>query len=121
MNDEAEILAPARDYIESWIAGDGERMARCLHPALAKRAVIADPETGEPVIDESPYDGMVEWTRAGHGRRLDPGYEIALLDRFGDIATAKVLSSAYMDYIHIAKVGGRWLIINALWQPRTPR
>jgi hypothetical protein len=118
MDDEAEILAPARDYIESWLEGDGERMARCLHPALAKRAVDRDPSTGEAVVDESPYDAMVDAAGRGAGRRLAPGYELALLDRFGDIATVKVLSSAYMDYLHIAKVGERWLILNVLWQHR---
>jgi hypothetical protein len=37
--DEAErelILRPARDYIESWLDGDADRMARCLHPDLVK-------------------------------------------------------------------------------------
>ena len=118
MDDEAEILAPARDYIESWIEGDAGRMARCLHPGLAKRAVERDPATGEPVLDETSFELMVEATGRGMGRRLTPGYEIALLDRFDGIASVKVFSSAYMDYLHVAKVGDRWMIINALWQRR---
>lgn len=116
--DQAAILATAADYIESWIDGDPERMARCLHPALAKRAVYIDKATGEPTIDESPRDGMVEWTAAGQGRKYARPYDSRLLDAYGGIATVALLSQGYMDYLHIARFGDRWLIINALWQGR---
>jgi Putative lumazine-binding len=37
--DRDAILAAAADYIESWLDGDAERMASCLHPKLVKRAL----------------------------------------------------------------------------------
>ena len=46
---------------------------------------------------------MVEATREGYGTRLEPGYTTELLDAYGGIATVAVLSSAYMDYLHIAR------------------
>ncbi len=46
VGDHEAILAPARDYIEAWLDGDTDRMARCLHPDLVKRAIEADSETG---------------------------------------------------------------------------
>ena len=116
--DRAAILATSADYIESWIDGDPERMARCLHPALAKRAVYRDKATGELMIDESPRDGMVEWTAAGEGRQYSRPYDLRLLDAYGDIATVALLSQGYMDYLHIARFGDRWLILNVLWQGR---
>lgn len=118
--DREAILAGAADYIESWIDGDPGRMARCLHPALAKRSVEQDPNTAAWIVDESPRDQMVEATAAGRGRRLERPYEARLLDAYGGIATVAVFSSAYMDYLHIARFGERWLILNALWQ-RRPR
>jgi hypothetical protein len=33
------IEQAARDYYEGWFEGDPERLARCLHPKLAKRNV----------------------------------------------------------------------------------
>lgn len=118
--DRSAIIAAATDYIASWLDGDADRMARCLHPALAKRAVEPDAETGEPVVDESPYEAMVEGARAGHGRRLAPGYEIDVLHAEGDIATVSVRSSAFLDYLHIARFGERWLLLNVLWQRNRP-
>ena len=44
--DRQRIVASATDYIESWIAGDADRMARCMHPELVKRSVEPDPQTG---------------------------------------------------------------------------
>ena len=77
--DHAAVMAAATDYIASWLDGDADRMARCLHPALAKRAVTRDPGTGESIVDESPYDDMVEGARAGWGRGIAPGYDIDVL------------------------------------------
>jgi hypothetical protein len=40
--DRMAIVAAATDYIESWLDGDPDRMARCLHPELVKREVHYD-------------------------------------------------------------------------------
>ena len=116
--DRAAILATAADYIESWLAGDADRMARCLHPELRKRATWRDPADHPEPLNEDTWTSMVEATREGYGTRLEPGYTAELLDAYGGIATVAVLSSAYMDYLHIARFGEAWRIVNALWQAR---
>jgi len=37
---------------------------------------------------------------------------------FRHVASVSVLSSPYMDLLHIAKIGDRWLIANVLWEVR---
>jgi hypothetical protein len=115
--DDPAIEAAARDYIESWIDGDGARMAGCLHPRLAKRAV-EDLASGRLDLDEAPYDDMV--TAAGRRTRPEIGrdYELDVLDVFGGIASVRVLSTPYMDYLHLARFGDRWLIVNVLYEKR---
>ena len=113
--DREKILASARDYIEGWLDGDAERMARCLHPALMKRESIE----ADPSAESMTRDQMIEATRRGSGRKLERPYEVALLDAFGDIATVSVFSSGYMDYLHVARTGSEWLLLNVLWQRRT--
>jgi hypothetical protein len=113
------IVATATDYIESWLDGDAERMARCLHPELAKRSVEADPATGAWVVENLTRDQMVAFTAEGEGTTLERPYELSIFDAYGDIASVRVLSSAYMDYLHIARFGSGWLIRNALWQNRS--
>lgn len=111
------IVAAATAYIESWIDGDRARMATCLHPELAKRAV--DDPTGTRLdLDEAPYAFMVD--TAGKRARPEIGrdYELVVLDVFAGIASIKVLSTPYMDYLHLARFGDRWLIVNVLYADR---
>jgi hypothetical protein len=111
------IVAAARDYIESWLDGDAERMAGCLHPELVKREVEVD-GTGPPRVDTMSRDDMVAATEKGYGRRYERPYEIDVLDTFEDIATVRVLSSVYVDYLHVARFGNRWQLVNVLWKRR---
>jgi hypothetical protein len=114
------ILAAAADYIEAWLDGDAERMGRCLHPDLVKREVEQDAAAG-PRVDTMSRDDMVAATAAGYGRRYERPYTADVLDAFGDIATVRVLSSVYMDYLHIARFGDQWQLVNVLWQRRPGR
>jgi hypothetical protein len=119
--DREKILASARDYIESWLDGDAARMARCLHPELAKREVSVHPETGACVVETLSRDQMIRFTEKGHGKKYERPYDISILDAFGDIATVRVLSSAYMDHVQVARFGSEWLLLNVLWQRRPGR
>jgi len=116
------ITAVARDYIEGWFDGDEARMRRCLHPELVKRTIYRDPATGDWRLGRpSDAEMMVGWTRAGEGRTVvaqERTFEITIDDVYRHIATVRVLSTPYMDYLHIAKLDDRWLIVNVLWERR---
>jgi hypothetical protein len=108
--DRAAIHAAATDYIAAWLDNDADRMARCLHESLVKRAVEPDGS-----IDEMSRDDMVAATTA---RERQGTYEVTVLDTYGDSAVAKVVSTQYVDYLHIARFEDRWQLLNVLWQPR---
>ena len=116
------INAVARDYVEGWFDGDEARIRRCLHPELVKRTIYRDPATGDWRLGR-PADAemMVGWTRAGEGRTAvaeERAFEITIENVFRHVASVRVLSSPYMDLLHIAKIGDRWLIANVLWEVR---
>jgi hypothetical protein len=116
------ITAVARDYVEGWFDGDEARMRRCLHPELVKRTIYRDPATGDWRLGR-PADAemMVGWTRDGEGRTAvaaERVFEIVIEKVFRHLASVSVLSSPYMDLLHIAKIGDRWLIANVLWEVR---
>ncbi|MGH2467329.1 MAG: nuclear transport factor 2 family protein [Candidatus Limnocylindrales bacterium] len=116
--DRAAILAAARDYIESWLDGDADRMARCLHLELVKRSVEQAAATAECTVETITRDQMIDATGTGQGRHHQRPFEISILDAYGDIACVRVLSTPYMDYLHVARCGRAWLLLNVLWQPR---
>jgi hypothetical protein len=111
------LVKACTDYVESWLDGDAERMASCLHPALAKRAVV-DPNAGTLDLEEAPFAHMtttaVEGGPEPYGRELD----IEILDAVDGIATVRVLSEPWVDLVHAARFGDRWLIVNVLYEPR---
>src|SRR5262245_66007574 len=119
--DREQILSAARDYIESWLNADGQRMARCLHPDLVKRSTAIDPATGGCTIDTLSRDEMVTATAAGQGAHNDRPYEVSILEAYADCASVRVLSTPYVDYLHVARCGSAWLILNILWQRRVGR
>jgi hypothetical protein len=120
--DVAAIDAIAHDYVEGWFDGDEARMRRCLHPELVKRTIYHDPATDEWSLGR-PADAamMIDWTREGEGRTDVPSereFEVIIEHVFRHIASVRVFSTPYMDYLQIAKIGDRWWIVNALWEVR---
>jgi hypothetical protein len=112
--DAAAVHARATEYFQSWFAGDAERMRACLHPALAKRRHLA-PGTDSLDLHEDPTELLVADTASGEGRAFEPVQEVTVFDVHGDIATAMVLSEPFTEYLHLARFGDRWLIVNALY------
>lgn len=116
------ITAVARQLIDAWYTGSAEHMRACLHPDLVKRSLARDPASGalglRPAADASM---LVEWTRQGGGSDLPPEQRtcrVSLQDVFREVASVKVESHDYVDYLHLAKVEGTWLIVQDLWQLR---
>jgi hypothetical protein len=121
---EAEaIRQTALDYIEGWYTGNTERMERSLHPELAKRIVIpAANNANEDRLSQMSAMRLVQLTRSGMG--IIPEYEqrkeVIILDRDGRSASAKIVASTWIDYLHLAKWEGRWVIVNVLWELNSP-
>ena len=115
--DAAVIRACLLDYFEGWFDGDATRMERALHPGLAKHALGQGP-TREQVLDVTTKDEMVEATRQGRGRDRDvPDRDIRIdiVGVSGDIASAIVHSSVYVEYALLAWTADGWRITSTLW------
>ncbi len=114
------ITRSSADYIEGWYTGDAERMRRCLHPELAKRRVVEEPP-GMWHVRHMGAGVMVTATMKGEGTETPEAErtrQITVLDVFRDIACVKVVSQPFVDYLHLARVGDRWLIVNVLYARR---
>jgi hypothetical protein len=112
--DIAAVSRVATEYFQAWFAGDGERMRACLHPALAKRT-REQPGAESLTLHEDPTEQLVLDTAGGEGKRFEPVQEVTVLDVFRDTATVMVRSAPFVEYLHLARFGNRWLIVNALY------
>jgi hypothetical protein len=124
--DSAGVRSAALDYIEGWYAGDAARMERALHPELAKRIVETDPKSQKSALSQMGAKELVKYTRSGGGKDTPAARrqtDVSILDIYQGAASAKVIAADWVDYLHLARWNGRWLIVNVLWElkPREAR
>lgn len=121
--DKTAITQTALDYIEGWYDANPERMERALHPDLAKRIVRTNPQTGQQMLGQMSAMGLVMGVRGGGGKNTPKERQmkdVTVLDVFGNAASAKIVASDWVDYLHLAKWNGRWVIVNVLWELKPP-
>ncbi len=121
--DSAAIRAAALDYIDGWYAGDGARMERALHPELAKRNVFTDPQHRRSRLIQMSALTLINQTREGGGSDIaaaERKSEVTILDVFHGAASVRVRAASWVDYMHLARFNGRWVIVNVLWENDPP-
>lgn len=117
--DAAAIRQTAMDYIEGWYEGNAERMERALHPELAKRIVRTNPQNKQSRLDQMSAMSLVQGTRRGGGKdtpKERQQKDVTILDVYEGAATVKIIASDWIDYLHMARFNGRWVIVNVLWE-----
>ncbi|GMV23170.1 MAG: hypothetical protein AMXMBFR57_31190 [Acidimicrobiia bacterium] len=115
--DRAGITAAALDYIEGFYTGDPARMERALHPDLAKRIMRID-GSGKATLEQMSSTQLVGAARSRQGM-TPPAVQqkdVTIFDVFGNTATAKIVANQWVDYLHLVKWEGRWVIVNVLWE-----
>jgi len=116
---DAELIKQtALDYIEGFYEGNAARMERALHPELAKRIVQKD-QRGRSTLGQMGAMRLVQLTRIHDAKDIPKEKQqkdVTVLDIFGNAASAKVIASDWIDYLHLAKWNGRWVIVNVLWE-----
>src|SRR5262245_64283774 len=117
--DLAGIKQAALDYAQSWYTGDADRMEKALSPDLAKRIVRTRDNRSR--IENMGAMALVQGVRSGYGTKTPKEQQqadVTVLDVFGNAATVKLVMSGWIDYLHIGKVDGKWVIINVLWETK---
>jgi hypothetical protein len=118
-DESAAIRATALDYVEGWYTGDAARMERALHPELAKRIVNTNPQNARSSLNQQSAMTLVQSTRNGGGKDTPPEQmqkDVVILDVYQNAASVRATMSGWIDYMHMAKWNGRWVIVNVLWE-----
>ncbi|MCO6512029.1 MAG: nuclear transport factor 2 family protein [Aridibacter famidurans] len=114
---EQEITRTVLNYAEGWYEGDAAKMESALLPELAKRRIEPAGE-GRNRVGELTSLGLVQMARTGYGKstpKAEQKKDVKILDIFRETATVRLEMRDWVDYMHLAKYNGKWLIVNVLW------
>jgi hypothetical protein len=116
--DRTAVRQAAHDYAEGYFDGAPDRMQQAVHPAIVKRGVATVPGVGA-FLSPMNAETLVESTRQGRGKlpAEKRGISFALLDIRDHVASARIFTAQFHDYLHLIKQDGRWRIASVLWQP----
>ncbi len=117
--DREAIKQTALDYIEGFYDGNAERMERSLHPDLAKRIVRTDASAGKSKLDHMTAPTLVQIAGNMKSRAVPKDKQqkdVTILDLFENAASVKIVANDWIDYLHVSKFDGRWVIVNVLWE-----
>ncbi|MCP4670232.1 MAG: nuclear transport factor 2 family protein [Desulfobacula sp.] len=118
-NDIVDIKKTAMDYMESWYQGDAKKMRESLHPNLAKRSLKV--MNGKIKLSQTTASDMIDWTRIGFGKNLwsdTHQIEVVVLDLYQNIASVKIVTPDYREYLHLLKINKKWVAVNALYEKK---
>src|SRR5687768_1253273 len=116
--DREAIKRTALNYAEGWYEGNAEKMESSLSPDLAKRIVRTNPQ-GQSGLGQMTAMALVQGTRGGSGKQAlkeEQQKDVTILDAMNNSATVKLEMRDWVDYMHIGKMNGKWVIINVLWE-----
>ena len=116
--DREAIKRTALNYAEGWYEGNAEKMESSLSPDLAKRIARTNPQN-QTRLDHMTAMALVQGTRSGFGKQTpsaEQQKDVTIYDVFGGASTAKLEMRDWIDYMQIAKINGKWLIVNVLWE-----
>ncbi len=124
--DREAVRQATLDYVEGVYNVDPSRIERSVHPKLAKLGFYRGPKD-EAYRAPSPmtFERLVEVAKTYNKEGKlpkDAPKEITVLDLLDQTATVKLVAEWGIDYMHLAKFDGKWMIVNVLWQslPKKP-
>ena len=113
----AAIEATCFDYIDGQLEANPQRVARSLHPDLAKRAVIGETPDERLGLRRMSKEELVVLTKQGVLKTPIEQWNRSckVLDVSETAASVRLETPWFIDYFHMGRFGDRWIIVNALW------
>ena len=118
--DREAVRQAALDYVEGIYNVDPSRIERSVHPKLAKLGFYRPPaddayRPGSTMTFERLVEIAKNYNKEGKLSK-DAPKEVTILDVLDQTASVKLVAEWGVDYMHLAKFDGKWMIVNVLWQ-----
>ena len=117
-DDREAVKQAVLDYVEALYEADPARIERSIHRDLFKLGFERDKDgTYKPyrMTYQELYDLAARWNKTGRIPK-NSKKEIVVYDVADQTASAKLTAMWGIDYLHLAKFDGKWMITDILWQ-----
>ena len=117
-DDREAVKQAVLDYVEALYEADSARIERSVHRDLFKLGFERDKDgTYKPyrMTYQELYDLAGRWNKNGRIPK-NSKKEIVVYDVTDQTASAKLTAMWGIDYLHLAKFDGKWMITDILWQ-----
>ena len=109
------------DYVEGLYEVDPSRIQNSVHMELRKRGYWYDQEIKDyrdnvDMTYQQLYDLSSKWNKDGKGANAESPKRIDIFDVTDKTASAKLTAEWGIDYFHLVKLEGKWVIMNVMWQ-----
>lgn len=118
--DREAVRRAALDYIEGFYEGDSTKHIRSIRPEVFKFGFWIPRDSTRYTGEQMPWPEFHAYTRrVRENKRFAPAdapKEVVIYEVLDQIASAKVTAFWGVDYLLMAKHGGKWMISHVLWQ-----
>lgn len=122
-NDHEAVRQAALDYVTAVYESKPELIERSVSPDLTKHGFMRQPD-GTYRRGRMTFAELLEVAREWNANRTRDisTKEVTVGEVLDQTATATVRASWGIDYMQLAKIDGRWKILNIVWQshPQVP-
>ena len=111
-DDASAVGSTVTNYIEAYYTGNAARMEQTLHSHYLKHKIH-----GNIPVREQTGAELVQAARSGEGTHLTQAertQQITVLDVAGNIASAKLVTPGWTDYMTLTKINGQWKILSVV-------
>lgn len=123
--DREAVRQAVLDYVEGVYNVQPERIERSVSPNLAKLgfyrpATETDYRPGRSMAFQQLVEVAKTYNKEGKLRK-DAPKDIQIYEVLDRTASVKLTAEWGIDYMHLAKMDGKWMIVNVLWQSHPPK
>jgi hypothetical protein len=121
-DDRAAVRQAALDYLDAVYESKPELIERSVARDLTKHGFMRQKD-GSYRRGRMTYDELIEVAREWNAdRKRDLSIrEVTVGEVFDQTATAMVRANWGLDFMQLAKINGRWQIVNIVWQTHPPK
>lgn len=118
--DSLEIKRMSLGYLKALQELQPDLMNEVMNDSLNKVTIGYSRELKKEVVTYIPKPRMIDnaanWNKSNTRFPPNPNNKVTILDIYHRIATVKLYSDNWVEYLHLIKLDGKWSIVNLLWQ-----